>query len=71
MTDANGRSVNFTWTSGQITKMTSAVSGRSLNLTWSTPTGAQAAHVATVVTDPVTPGDSSTVQTWTYGYSGD
>ncbi|UXY20240.1 LamG domain-containing protein [Streptomyces cynarae] len=71
VTDANGRSVNFTWASGHITKMTSAVSGRSLNLTWSTPTGAQAAHVATVVTDPVTSGDSSTVQTWTYGYSGD
>ncbi|MET8243116.1 LamG-like jellyroll fold domain-containing protein [Streptomyces sp. NPDC005202] len=71
VTDANGRSVNFTWTSGHITKMTSAVSGRSLSLTWQTPSGAQAAHVATVVTDPVTPGDSSTAQTWTYGYTGD
>jgi len=71
VTDANGRSITFTWTSGHITKMTSAVSSRSLNLTWSTPTGALAAHVATVVTDPVTAGDSSTAQTWTYGYTGD
>ncbi|WP_316743236.1 LamG-like jellyroll fold domain-containing protein [Streptomyces sp. MK7] len=71
VTDADGRSVNLTWTSGHITRMTSGVSGRSLSLTWQTPSGAQAAHVATVVTDPVTPGDSSTAQTWTYGYSGD
>ncbi|MER6978251.1 LamG-like jellyroll fold domain-containing protein, partial [Streptomyces carpinensis] len=71
VTDANGRSVNLTWTSGHITKMTSAVSGRSLSLTWSTPSGAQAAHVATVVTDPVTPGDATTARTWTYGYTGD
>ncbi|MEV0742695.1 LamG-like jellyroll fold domain-containing protein [Streptomyces sp. NPDC050549] len=71
VTDANGRAVNLTWTSGHITKMTSAVSGRSLSLTWSTPSGASAAHVATVTTDPVTPGNSSTVETWTYGYTGD
>ncbi|MFF8944220.1 LamG-like jellyroll fold domain-containing protein [Streptomyces sp. NPDC014864] len=71
VTDANGRAVNLTWAGGHVTKMTSAVSGRSLSLTWSTPSGAQAAHVATVVTDPVTPGDTSTVQTWTYGYTGD
>uniref|UniRef100_UPI0019002CBE LamG-like jellyroll fold domain-containing protein n=1 Tax=Streptomyces cellulosae TaxID=1968 RepID=UPI0019002CBE len=71
VTDANGRSVNLTWAGGHITKMASAVSGRSLNLTWSTPSGALAAHVATVATDPVTPGDTSTVQTWTYGYTGD
>ncbi|OAH14145.1 LamG-like jellyroll fold domain-containing protein [Streptomyces jeddahensis] len=71
VTDANGRSINLTWTSGHVTKMASAVSSRSLNLTWSTPSGASAAHVATVVTDPVTPGNSSTVQTWTYGYTGD
>ncbi|QIY96386.2 LamG-like jellyroll fold domain-containing protein [Streptomyces sp. S1D4-11] len=71
VTDANGRSITFTWTSGHITKMTSAVSSRSLNLTWFTPSGASAAHVQTVVTDPVTAGDSSTAQTWTYGYTGD
>ncbi|WKX09791.1 LamG-like jellyroll fold domain-containing protein [Streptomyces sp. NL15-2K] len=71
VTDANGRAVNLTWTSGHITKMTSAVSARSLNLTWSTPTGALAAHVASVVTDPVTSGDATTAQTWTYGYTGD
>ncbi|MFD9393174.1 LamG-like jellyroll fold domain-containing protein [Streptomyces sp. NPDC060000] len=73
VTDANGRALNLTWTGtpAHITKMTSAVSGRTLSLTWSTPTGALAAHVATVVTDPVTAGDSATVQTWTYGYTGD
>ncbi|MFJ4734458.1 LamG-like jellyroll fold domain-containing protein [Streptomyces sp. NPDC088770] len=71
VTDANGRSVNLTWSGGHVTKMTSAVSGRSLSLTWSTPSGAQAAHVSTVVTDPVTPGDTATAQKWTYGYTGD
>ncbi|MER5181772.1 LamG-like jellyroll fold domain-containing protein [Streptomyces sp. NPDC002896] len=71
VTDANGRTINLTWTTGHVTKMASAVSGRSLNLTWSTPSGASAAHVATVVTDPVTAGDSSTAQTWTYSYTGD
>ncbi|MFC3572429.1 LamG-like jellyroll fold domain-containing protein [Streptomyces yaanensis] len=68
--DANSREVDFTWTSGHITKMKSAVSGRSLNLTWSTPTGATSAHVATVVTDPTT-GIAGSELTWTYGYSGD
>ncbi|GAA2882278.1 hypothetical protein GCM10010524_13610 [Streptomyces mexicanus] len=71
VTDANGRSVTFTWSGGHITKMSSAVSGRSLTLTWSTPSGALAAHVASVVTDPVTPSDAATVRTWTYGYTGD
>ncbi|MFJ5268379.1 LamG-like jellyroll fold domain-containing protein [Streptomyces sp. NPDC088358] len=71
VTDANGRAITFTWAGGHITKMTSAVSGRSLSLTWFTPSGASAAHVQTVVTDPVTAGDSATAQTWTYGYTGD
>ncbi|MEU9450634.1 LamG-like jellyroll fold domain-containing protein [Streptomyces sp. NPDC048277] len=71
VTDANGRSVAFTWTSGHITLMKSAVSGRSLALGWSTPSGASAAHVATVTTDPVTAGNSSTTETWNYGYTGD
>ncbi|MFC3572807.1 LamG-like jellyroll fold domain-containing protein [Streptomyces yaanensis] len=71
VTDANNRSVNFTWTSGHVTKMKSAVSGRSLNLTWSTPTGATYAHVATVVTDLVNTTDPNSAQTWTYGYTND
>ncbi|WP_412794223.1 LamG-like jellyroll fold domain-containing protein [Streptomyces sp. MS06] len=71
VTDADGRAVNLTWSGGHVTTMTSAVSGRSLTVTWSTPSGASAAHVATVVTDPVTAGDSGTAETWTYGYSGD
>ncbi|MGW5658681.1 LamG-like jellyroll fold domain-containing protein [Streptomyces sp. NPDC003758] len=69
--DANNRSVDFTWTSGHVTKMKSAVSGRSLNLTWSTPSGATSAHVATVVTDLVDPNNVNSAQTWTYGYTGD
>ncbi|MFE7752624.1 LamG-like jellyroll fold domain-containing protein [Streptomyces sp. NPDC057428] len=69
--DASGRKVTFTWTSGHVTKMTSAVSGRSLTLSWSTPSGASASHVGTVVTDPVTAGDTNSAQTWTYGYTGD
>jgi RHS repeat-associated protein len=71
VTDANGRAVTFTWTSGHVTAMTSATSGRALHLTWQTPTGASAAHVATVVTDPVTATDPNSAQTWTYGYTND
>src|SRR5205823_14779285 len=42
-----------------------------LHLTWSTPTGATAAHVATVSTDAAVTGDATTVQTWAYSYTGD
>jgi RHS repeat-associated protein len=69
--DASGRTVTFTRTAGQVTTMTSAVSGRALHLTWSTPSGATSAHVTSVATDPATVGDSSTVETWKYNYSGD
>ncbi|MET8298811.1 LamG-like jellyroll fold domain-containing protein [Streptomyces sp. NPDC005180] len=68
ITDANGRAETFTLTSGKVTTVTSATSGRALHLTWSTPAGASSAHVATVVTDPVTTGDPLT---WTYTYTGD
>ncbi|MEU7059926.1 LamG-like jellyroll fold domain-containing protein [Streptomyces sp. NPDC046197] len=71
ITDANGRALNFTWSGGHVSQMASAVSGRSLYLTWSTPTGANAAHVATVHSDPVSGTDQTTDLTWTYGYSGD
>jgi RHS repeat-associated protein len=71
ITDPNGRAENFTWASGHISTLTSAVSGRALHLTWQTPTGATSAHVVTVVTDPATVGDASTAQTWTYNYTGD
>ncbi|MFG3048314.1 LamG-like jellyroll fold domain-containing protein [Streptomyces sp. NPDC048241] len=69
--DANSRQVDFTWASGHVTVIQSGVSGRSLNLTWSTPAGATAAHVATVVTDLVDPHDTNSAQTWTYGYTND
>ncbi|MFF4161007.1 LamG-like jellyroll fold domain-containing protein [Streptomyces sp. NPDC001678] len=71
ITDANGRTTKLVWSSGRVTTMTSAVSGRSLYLTWSTPSGATAAHVATVATDPATAGQASTASTWTYSYTGD
>jgi RHS repeat-associated protein len=69
--DALGHQLTFTWTSGQITQITSAVSGRSLHITWSTPAGAAHPHAATVYTDPVTPGNGSTALTWQYSYNGD
>ncbi|HEY3478833.1 MAG TPA: LamG-like jellyroll fold domain-containing protein, partial [Streptomyces sp.] len=71
VTDANGRSITLTWASGHVTTMTSATSGRALHLTWNTPSGASAAHVATVVTDLADAADPNSAQTWTYGYTGD
>ncbi|NUO56202.1 MAG: Teneurin-1, partial [Hamadaea sp.] len=69
--DSAGRALTLAYNaSGQVGTITSA-SGRALHLTWSTPAGASKAHVATVFTDPATAGDSSTVATWSYAYSGD
>ena len=70
--DAQGHALNFTYSSsGQVTKITSAVSQRSLSLTWSTPTGAFYPHVTQVVTSDVTANQQSTAITWQYNYSGD
>ncbi|GAB3279628.1 hypothetical protein GCM10027589_06290 [Actinocorallia lasiicapitis] len=69
--DANARAITFTWTSGKITKVTSGPSNRSLNLVWTTPSGALKAHVTTVTTDPAVAGNNSTIETWTYNYTGD
>ncbi|WP_344825912.1 LamG-like jellyroll fold domain-containing protein [Actinocorallia longicatena] len=69
--DASNRAITFTWTSGKITKVVSGISGRSLNLAWTTPAAPLKPHVSTVTTDPATPGDNSTIQTWTYTYTGD
>ncbi|WP_396447698.1 LamG-like jellyroll fold domain-containing protein [Actinomadura sp.] len=69
--DASGRTVDFTWSSGHITAMTSQASGRSLHLTWAASQDAASPHIATVVTDPVDPADTSTALTWTYSYTGD
>ncbi|WP_329576548.1 LamG domain-containing protein [Kitasatospora sp. NBC_01250] len=66
--DANNRAITYTWSGSQVTTMTSQVSGRALHLTWATPSGANAAHVATVATDPL---GSSGALTWTYTYTGD
>ncbi|MEH1092231.1 LamG-like jellyroll fold domain-containing protein [Micromonospora sp. CPCC 205739] len=68
ITDANGRSLSFSYdATGNLTKLTSA-SGRSLYVTWSTPAGSSAPHVATVYTDPATAGDGGTSATWQYTY---
>src|SRR6185437_5462492 len=69
VTDALGRAVNFAWTAGEITAISSVASGRALHLTWATPSGAAHPHVSTVVTDPVTAGQPSTALTWTYNYN--
>ena len=69
--DALGHTETFGYNSaGEITTVTSA-SGRALHVSWSTPSGAAYPHVATVVTDPVTPGNQATALTWGYGYAGD
>ncbi|HTU07623.1 MAG TPA: DUF6531 domain-containing protein, partial [Trebonia sp.] len=69
--DAFGRTETFTYNaSNQITTITSA-SGRTLTITWTSPSGAVYQHVASVVTNDATAGNSSTAQDWTYTYSGD
>ena len=72
ITDANGLALTFTYdgTTSDLTTIRSA-SGRSLFLTWSTPAGSSYRHVATVKTDPVTPGDAATALTWQYTYDND
>jgi large repetitive protein len=69
--DPAGRTDTFIYTGSQVTAVTSGVSGRALHLTWTTPSGATAAHVATVQTDPVDATDPATALTWTYSYTGD
>ncbi|HET6503257.1 MAG TPA: LamG-like jellyroll fold domain-containing protein [Amycolatopsis sp.] len=69
--DAWGHVLQFTWTGGRITKITSNASHRSLSLAWSTPSGASNPHVAAVTTPDVTLGQDSTAITWQYSYSGD
>jgi RHS repeat-associated protein len=70
MADAYHRAETYSYSGDLVTTVTSA-SGRSLHLTWTTPVGATAAHVATVVTDPAVPGSAGTALTWSYSYSGD
>ena len=71
ISDDQGQTETFAYTSGELTSITNNVSGRALHFAWSTPGGASHAHVASVATDPVTAGNTSTALTWTYGYSGD
>jgi large repetitive protein len=71
ISDYLGDKETFTYSGGQLTTVTNAVSGRTLHFTWSTPSGAQYPHVASTSTDPATAGQPSTALTWTYNYSGD
>lgn len=71
--DDSGNTETFTWTTAspfEITKITSA-SGRALTVNWTNISGALYPHVTSVVTGDATPGDSTTAETWGYGYSGD
>ncbi len=71
VTDANGLALTFTYNgSHQLTQIRSA-SGRSLYLTWALPAGGNYAHVMTVRTDPVIPGNAASALTWQYTYDND
>ncbi|GAB3143529.1 hypothetical protein GCM10027290_19980 [Micromonospora sonneratiae] len=69
--DAQGRTETFVYDTANRLATIRSAAGRALHLTWSTPAGATTAHVATVTTDPATPGAPDTAATWRYGYTGD
>lgn len=70
--DYAGRTETFTYdTNKRLTKITNEVSKRNLGLTWYQPASATAWHVQTVYTDQATAGDTNSVQTWQYTYTGD
>src|SRR5262249_20668873 len=70
--DALGRTVTFGYdANGRLSTVTSGASNRMLHVTWYQPSGATVWHVQTVYTDAAVAGDSTTVQTWTYTYTGD
>ncbi|MFI5936919.1 LamG-like jellyroll fold domain-containing protein [Actinoplanes sp. NPDC051494] len=72
VTDANNRTLTVLYdTEGGNPYRLIGASGRSLWVSWSTPAGSTAPHVATVYTDPVTPGDWNTSVTWRYMYGAD
>ena len=72
ISDPNGRALTVHYDSnGRADQIKSLASNRTLNLTWSTPPGASAAHVATVVTDPTDPAVPGSTLTYTYTYTGD
>ncbi|MFI5916006.1 LamG-like jellyroll fold domain-containing protein [Dactylosporangium sp. NPDC051541] len=72
ITDPSARSVTVHYDgSGRADLITSLTSQRALHLTWSTPSGASAAHVASVTTDQTDPAVPSSTLTWNYTYSGD
>ncbi|MCP2323337.1 RHS repeat-associated protein [Hamadaea flava] len=65
ITDANGRTLTFTYNaSGQLETMTSA-SGRSLHVEWMTSSSTRD-YISRIYTDPAISGDASTVKSWTY-----
>ncbi len=71
ISDFQGNKETFGYSAGQLATVTSGVSGRALHFTWATPAGAQFPHVASVATDPATPGQPATALTWSYNYTGD
>ncbi|WP_157547898.1 DUF6531 domain-containing protein [Micromonospora sp. ATCC 39149] len=72
VTDASGRALTLRYdTNGRVDQLRSVTSNRTLTIGWSTPAGAAHPHVATVTTDPVTPGAPGTALTWSYEYDTD
>jgi large repetitive protein len=71
ITDAQGHQETFGYTGNQPTTIASGASGRALHVTWNTPSGAAHPHVATVTTDPASPGNATSASVWTYTYTGD
>ncbi|BCL12610.1 LamG-like jellyroll fold domain-containing protein [Micromonospora sagamiensis] len=72
VTDASGRALTLRYdTNGRVDQLRSVASNRTLTIGWSTPAGAAHPHVATVTTDPVTPGAPGTALTWSYEYDTD
>lgn len=74
ITDAQGRPLTLDYSGGVLQTITSKPgpgTARKLHFTWTTPAGATSPHVSQVDTDAAAAGDSSTVATWKYNYSGD
>ncbi|WP_328953430.1 LamG-like jellyroll fold domain-containing protein [Kitasatospora purpeofusca] len=71
VTDAGGFAVTHQYRADGTLETATSASGRALRFGWTRPAGSTAAHVTSVSTDPVTPGDAATALTWTYRYTGD
>ncbi|WP_317793048.1 ricin-type beta-trefoil lectin domain protein [Actinoplanes sichuanensis] len=65
ITDVSGRKQKFTYTDNVLTTITAA-SGRTLTFQWN---ATAPKRVTSVSTDPATPGNTETINTWTYEYA--